>query len=162
MILDKRSKIEGVSFFELREITDPRGSVLHMLRSDANDFAGFGEIYFSEVLPGAVKAWKRHSKQTQNLAVPSGRILLVLHDDRYVSPTTGTTQVIEIGRPDSYLRVRIPPGIWYGFSCVGDFPALIANCPDIPHDPAESESRPPDEESIPHSWISRGGVPQRK
>ena len=61
--------VDGVVETELRQIADPRGAVLHMLRADAADFTRFGECYFSEVAPGAVKAWKLHRRQTQELAV---------------------------------------------------------------------------------------------
>jgi len=132
--------IGGVSIFDLRIISDDRGAVLHMLRSDAADFIGFGECYFSEIKPGAVKAWKLHRKQTQNFAVPVGRIKLVLFDRRPDSSTLGRVQVIELGRPDAYFRIRISPGIWYGFSCISTEPALLVNCGDLPHDPLESDN----------------------
>jgi len=88
---------------------------------------------------GAVKAWKRHRAQTQNVAVPVGRIRLVVYDDRQGSSTRGRVQQLELGRPDAYLRLRIPPGLWYGFSCISPTPALLANCADLPHDPADGE-----------------------
>lgn len=146
------SAIAGVALTELRELKDARGSVLHMLRNDGPQPVRFGECYFSEVLPGAVKAWKRHRAQTQNLAVPVGRIRLVVYDDRDGSETQGRLQVMELGRPDAYRRVTIPPGLWYGFECIGDVPALLANCADLPHDPLESETRPMSEPAIPYDW----------
>jgi dTDP-4-dehydrorhamnose 3,5-epimerase len=147
------SQIAGVVIKELRQIGDGRGAVLHMMRCDASEFVSFGECYFSEVLPGAVKAWKRHRLQTQNLAVPVGRIRLAMFDDRAGSATNRSVQVIELGRPDAYVRVGIPPEVWYGFSCISETPALIANCADLPHDPSESETRPMTDATIPYSWV---------
>jgi dTDP-4-dehydrorhamnose 3,5-epimerase len=147
--------IEGVMVTELRIIADQRGAVLHMIRSDAPGFTRFGELYFSEVLPGAVKAWKRHTKQTQTFAVPAGRIQIVIYDDRPRSGTRGNLQVLELGRPDRYYRLRIPPGLWYGFTCLGSTPALIANCADLPHDPTESEQRLVHDASIPYAWHNK-------
>jgi dTDP-4-dehydrorhamnose 3,5-epimerase len=146
------SRIDGVTITELRQINDERGAVLHMLRSDAPGFVRFGECYFSEVLSTAVKGWKRHRVQTQNLAVPVGRIRFVIYDDRAFSPTKGALQILEIGRPDAYLRLQIPPGLWYGFSCISATPALIVNCADLPHDPAESDVRTLDDTLIPYQW----------
>jgi dTDP-4-dehydrorhamnose 3,5-epimerase len=137
---------------ELRQICDERGAVLHMMRSDAPEFTRFGECYFSEVLPGAIKAWKRHRVQTQNLAVPIGRIRMVIYDDRDGSSTQGLLQELELGRPDAYLRLRIPPGLWYGFACVGDRTALLVNCADFLHDPTESDLRPFNDAGIPYRW----------
>jgi dTDP-4-dehydrorhamnose 3,5-epimerase len=132
----------GVSLRPLREIGDARGAVLHMLRADSPEFRAFGEVYFSEIQPGAVKAWKRHSRQTQHLAVPAGRVEFVLADDRPDSATRGTLTRLELGRPEHYALLVIPPGIWYGWRTIGNAPALIANCADLMHDPAESEMSP--------------------
>ena len=145
--------IEGCVLTELRQVEDERGAVLHHLRCDDPAFTQFGESYFSEVLPGAVKAWKRHRLQSQNLAVPVGRIRIVIYDGREGSKSFGQVQQLELGRPDAYARLRIPPGLWYGFGCISASPALIANCADFPHDPGESEVRPVDDPSIPFRWI---------
>ncbi len=149
-----QSLIQGVTLTELRQINDERGAVLHMLRHDAPEFTRFGECYFSEVFPGAIKAWKRHQRQTQILAVPVGRIRMALYDDRESSPTRGKLQVLELGRPDAYCRIQIPPHLWYGFSGLGSSPALLVNCADLVHDPAESDNRPVDDPSIPYRWSS--------
>ena len=62
--------IEGVRITPLRQIPDERGTVMHMLRADAPHFEGFGEIYFSWVYPGAIKAWHvwREGKTLQTLS----------------------------------------------------------------------------------------------
>jgi len=150
------SKINGVVVTPLRQILDDRGAVLHMLRNDAADFQHFGECYFSEVAPGAVKAWKRHTEQTQNLAVPVGRVRLVIYDNRSGSESHGRLEVLELGRPDAYARVQVPPGLWYGFACLSEVPALLANCADMPHKPAESEQMPKDTPLIPYRWHKTG------
>ena len=146
------NQIEGVTLTELRQIEDERGAVLHMLRSDAPEFTQFGECYFSEVAPGAVKAWKRHKLQSQNLAVPVGRIRIVIYDPRKPSSSYGKLAVIDLGRPDSYFRLYLPFGLWYGFTCISENRALIANCVDMPHDPEESEVLPVEEADIPYRW----------
>ena len=155
--MDSRVKqmpsMDGVIITELRQIADERGAVLHMLRADAPEFSRFGECYFSEVLPGAVKAWKRHRARTQHMAVPVGRIRLVMYDDRPSSSTQGQLQIVELGRPDAYLRLRIPHGVWYGFTCISTTPALVANCTDQVHDPAEGDVREWDDPAIPYSWV---------
>lgn len=146
------SEIDGITITELHQISDERGAVLHMLRCDASEFTSFGECYFSEILPGAIKAWKRHRVQTQNLAVPTGRVRLVIFDDRQDSPTKGKLQILELGRPDAYRRVKIPPGLWYGFACISTMPALLVNCADLPHAPDESELSPVNDPIFPYVW----------
>lgn len=144
--------IEGVQIHPLKQMMDERGAVLHMLRNNSPLFVRFGEIYFSEVLGGAVKAWKRHTQMTQKFAVPVGRIRLVIHDDRLKSPSCGCTTEIHLGRPDNYQLVQIPPMVWYGFQGIGNTPSLLANCADLPHDPKESEVVSPSASSIPFHW----------
>jgi len=148
-----QSKIEGVRITPLKEIADDRGAVLHMLRCDSQNFNKFGECYFSEVFSGAVKAWKKHTIQTQNIAVPVGRIKLVIYDSREESPTKGNLLVLELGRPDSYNRIMIPPQLWYGFSCISKITALLVNCADLPHSKMESELKEVTDSFIPFSWI---------
>lgn len=147
-------QIDGITVTELAQITDSRGSVLHMLRSDSAEYRGFGECYFSEILPGVVKAWKYHHSQAQNIAVPVGRIILVIYDNQAESPTYGNILKLELGRPDSYFRVYIPPKLWYGFSCISNNPALLVNCADQPHDPNDSKILNKYDDSIPFSWSS--------
>jgi len=146
--------LEGVVLQDLKQLTDSRGAVLHMLRRDSEMFAEFGEVYFSEVNPGAVKAWKKHLRMTQNIAVPVGKIRLVLFDDREDSSTKGETRVYELGRPQAYKLIRIPPGLWYGFENPGSEKALLANCADLPHDPEESRSLAPGDGPVDFKWLT--------
>ena len=150
--MNGQSSIDGVLVTGLRQVVDERGAVLHHMRSDAPEFTTFGECYFSEMIPGAVKAWKCHREQTQHLAVPIGRVRFVIYDDRELSPTNGSLEVVELGRPDHYNRLRIPKGLWYGFTCLSDQPALIANCTDEPHDPTDTELRAELDPRIPYHW----------
>lgn len=144
--------MEGVLITPLRQFDDERGAVLHMIKVDSPSFKQFGEVYFSLVNPGHVKAWKRHHKMTQNFAVPVGTIKLVLYDSRENSPSYGKVEVLSVGRPENYALITIPPMICYGFQGVSEEPALITNCADLPHDPEESERIDPDSSAIPYSW----------
>ncbi len=146
------ARIDGVWTRPLAEIETEGGPVLHMLRSDSPGFDSFGEIYFSLVFPGAVKAWKRHTLQAQNFAVPSGLIEVVIFDEREDSPSRGTLLRVRLGRPDHYQLLHMPPGLWYGFTCISEHTAVLANCADIPHAPEESVRIAKDSPRIPHSW----------
>jgi dTDP-4-dehydrorhamnose 3,5-epimerase len=148
---NKDEMIDGVIVQELKQIADERGKVMHMLKCDSPLFEKFGEIYFSVVNPGVVKAWKRHKRMTQNLAVPTGMIKLALYDNRDGTASYGRTEVLEIGE-DNYCIVKIPPVVWYGFQCISSTSALIANCSDIPHYPDEAEQKDPLNSFIPYQW----------
>jgi dTDP-4-dehydrorhamnose 3,5-epimerase len=88
---------------------------------------------------------------TLHYAAPVGLIKLVLYDDRPQSATRGELMEIFTG-PESYCLIRIPPGVWNGFKGLGQTPSLVANCSDIPHDPAEIVRRDPFDPSIPYKW----------
>jgi dTDP-4-dehydrorhamnose 3,5-epimerase len=148
--------IAGLVVTPLRRIPDERGAVLHMLRSDSPGFARFGEIYFSVVNPGAIKAWHLHKEMTLNYAVPTGMIKLVCHDARPGSPTKGATAELFIG-DFNYALVTIPPGIWNGFKGISHTPALVANCADVPHSPEEIVRCDPFSEEIGYDWSIRHG-----
>jgi len=148
--------IDGAAIHTLRRIPDERGQILHMLRADAAHFPGFGEIYFSQVYPGVVKAWHIHSKMTLNYAVPIGSIKLVLFDDRPDSPTRGEVMEVFMGE-SNYVLVTVPPGVWNGFKGVGVAPALVANCATHPHDPEEISRMDPFDNHIPYDWGIRQG-----
>ena len=128
--------IQGVIIKPLKRISDERGCVLQMLRNDQLEFQKFGEIYFSTIYPGAIKAWHLHQKMALNYAVPIGMIKLVLYDPRDDSLTKGELMELYVGE-HNYCLVQIPVGVWNGFKGMGTTTALVANCATEPHDPEE-------------------------
>ena len=148
--------IEGVEIFPLRRIQDERGMVMHMLKATDPHFQEFGEIYFSVIHPGVIKAWHLHSRMTINYAVVSGNIKLALFDQRPDSKTRGELQEIYVGQVN-YNLVRVPPGVVNGFTAVGGEKAIVANCADIPHDPTEITRIDPFTPTIPYDWQLKHG-----
>lgn len=140
--------IDGVVITPLKQIHDERGAVFHMLRKDAAHFSDFGEIYFSITNPGVTKGWKKHTEMVSSLCCVQGRIKLVLMEE-----ASQSVQEIMLGtKPDTYKLVTIPPGIWTAFSCVGDEPAMLANCASILHRADEAENRALDNPPVAYVW----------
>ena len=77
---------------------------------------------------------------------------MVLYDNRKDSTTHKNLLEIILGRPDNYFRVTIPPGVIYSFKCLSKPNALLVNCTDIEHDPAESFIISLNENNIPFTW----------
>lgn len=148
--------IAGVEIYPLKRIQDERGVVMHMLKQSDPHFQKFGEIYFSVIYPGAIKAWHLHSAMTINYAVVAGNIKLVMFDQRPSSSTRGELQEIFFGQIN-YQLVRVPPGIVNGFTAIGGETAIVANCADIPHDPAEITRIDPFTPTIPYDWKIKHG-----
>ena len=148
--------IHGVTISSLRQIPDERGIIMHMMKRTDEVFRQFGEIYFSGVNPGAIKAWHIHKEMTLNYAVPVGQIKFVLYDSREDSPTCGTVQEIFVGS-GNYVLVTVPPMVWNGFKGLGSSMSLVANCASHPHDPDEIERCDPFSPDIPYSWDIKHG-----
>jgi dTDP-4-dehydrorhamnose 3,5-epimerase len=121
--------IEGIQIIPKPKIADERGTIMHMLRADDKEFEKFGEIYFSTIYPGVVKAWHFHKTMTLNYFCVVGMIKLVLYKDNEI-------QEVFMGE-DNPCLVKIPPGIWNGFKCISTYPAVVANCATEVHDDLE-------------------------
>ena len=144
--------IDGVIFLPLKIISDERGAVLHMLRVNSPLYEQFGEIYFSEIKPKTIKAWKLHTKMNQHITVPYGAIKLVIYDSRDDSLSKGKVCSYLLSRKNNFYLIKIPPKVWYGFQCVGNKTSLVANCTDLPHYPDEAIKIEPNSEKIPYKW----------
>ena len=146
-----RSKMPGVEIVPLRRFCDERGGVYHMLKETDPHFKRFGEIYFSTVRPGVVKAWKNHRTVTANYACIFGSVRLVLYDDRAPSTTRGRVMELVLGE-DYYALVVVPPGVWNGFQGLSRPYAILASCSTEPYNPSEFERVDPATERIPYRW----------
>ena len=110
------------------------GDILHAMKKSDSGYMGFGEAYLSLVEFGAVKAWKRHLQMTLNLIVPVGRVRFVFVD------SSGSVKEVIAG-DDHYVRLTVPPGIWFGFQGVSEDTAVLLNIANIEHSPDEVESK---------------------
>ena len=117
---------------QIKRISTEGGDVMHALKKSDKEFNGFGEVYFSWVEQGSIKAWKCHQRMTLNLIVPLGEVCFVFHlakeKDNFMVETIGA---------DRYFRITVPPGIWFGFKGLASGRSLLMNVADIEHDPGE-------------------------
>ncbi|MBF0097942.1 MAG: dTDP-4-dehydrorhamnose 3,5-epimerase [Magnetococcales bacterium] len=145
--------IEGVTATPLKIIATPGGDVYHGIRNDDPGYVGFGEAYFSSVLEGTVKPWKRHRRMTLNLIVIHGLIRFVVHDDRRQSATCGVTTEYRMGPSDFYGRLTVSPGLWMAFQGLASGASFLLNVASIPHDPTEADRHACD--AFPFDWSSK-------
>ena len=142
--------IDGVILTPLRQINHPKGDVFHAMKRTDPGFVSFGEAYFSSILCGLVKAWKRHSRMTLNFVCMVGKIHFVLYDGREGSPTFGNylETTLSPDKPELYRRITIPPGVLMAFVGIGEGKSMLLNVADIPHDPTEQVNIPVEESDI--------------
>jgi dTDP-4-dehydrorhamnose 3,5-epimerase len=136
--------IDGVTLIPLTRHADDGGSLTELVRltdGRAEGVAGFTvrQINFSELAPGAVKAFHLHVRQTDVWYAPPGdRMLAVLVDVREGSPTEGTLMRLVLGDGASRL-LRIPPGVAHGVRNLGPGPGRLVYLTDL-HFSAEPSS----------------------
>ena len=144
-------KIHDVNITPLKIISDERGKVMHMLRSDNKIFKSFGEIYFSTIFHKAIKGWHLHKESFLNYACIKGEVKLVLFDQRDKSSTKNKFQEIILS-PKNYNLVTIPPNIWNGFKGLDTEESIIANCLTLPHNEKEMVRKDPFDKSFNYKW----------
>lgn len=153
---EERANIQGVNISQRRKIFDDRGGIFHMLRSNDPEFQKFGEIYFSKIHAGAIKAWHHHSVMTLNYLIVVGSIQLGLWDGRKDSTTYGKSQTIYMDEQSSTL-VTVPPGVWNGFKGLGNTSSIIANCATHVHSTEEITRKPYNDPMFQYSWELKHG-----
>jgi dTDP-4-dehydrorhamnose 3,5-epimerase len=107
------------------------GDVMHAMKKSDAGFYNFGEAYFSWVDAGVIKGWKCHTQMTMNIVVPIGQVLFVFY-----SKDTDRFKVESIG-VDRYVRITVPPGIWFAFKGLRSSQSLVLNIASIEHNPNE-------------------------
>ena len=126
------SILKKIKVVKLKKIPTDGGDVLHFLKNGDEGYKRFGEIYFSQIKYGKVKAWKKHLKMTLNLVVPVGNVRFVFY-----LPNKDIFRVEEIGS-SNYSRIIVPPGIWFGFKGISKYQSLISNLANIKHNSKET------------------------
>ena len=143
--------IHDITISPLKIITDNRGKVMHMLRSDSKVFKKFGEIYFSTIFENKIKAWHLHKESYLNYTCVSGSVKLVLFDNREGSSSKNIYQEIILSQ-QNYNLVTIPPNIWNGFKGLDFKESIIANCLTLPHHEKEMVRKDPDDKTFNYKW----------
>jgi dTDP-4-dehydrorhamnose 3,5-epimerase len=130
-------KIDGVSIYNLKIISNPKGNIYHILKNDDINRIDIGEIYLSEIHYNEIKGWKKHHKMFLNLIVPIGDIKFVIYDDRELSNTKGQFWEVIIGE-NNYCRLCVPPNVYVAFQGIQTNRNLLINIASIEHDPSEA------------------------
>jgi dTDP-4-dehydrorhamnose 3,5-epimerase len=116
--------IDGVQLVDLRHHHDDGGAMTELGRLVDGRLEMFPDftvqqVNYSEMQPGAIKAFHLHSRQTDVWYVPPcDRLLMVLIDVRKGSTTEGLRMRFMLGNGMSRI-VRIPPGVAHGVCNLG-------------------------------------------
>lgn len=130
------SDLKNIIITQLPIFNVDEGRVMHGIKKNDLGYFGFGEVYFSYINHKAIKAWKKHNRMTLNLVVPFGKVRFVFCDPL----REGNYRVEDVGQ-GNYVRLTVPPGIWFGFQGIATQPSLVTNIADLQHDSTEVERR---------------------
>lgn len=123
--------LDDILISPLARIQTGGGDVLHAMKKSDVGFYNFGEAYFSWVDAGVTKGWKCHTQMTMNIIVPVGQVRFVFY-----SKDANEFRVEDIG-VERYVRITVPPGIWFAFKGLISSQSLVLNIASIEHDPDE-------------------------
>ena len=56
--------MDGVVLTPLKQISNPKGDIFHVMKKSDKGFDGFGEAYFSAINKDNTKGWKKHTEMT--------------------------------------------------------------------------------------------------
>jgi dTDP-4-dehydrorhamnose 3,5-epimerase len=129
----------GASFSAKSSVISPLGNLRHIEKSELGKTLPFSEIYFSEIQPKIIKAWKFHSRQEQNICVASGEIRIIC-----VKKMSNETifEVFELDSNALHGVLTIPAGIYYALVNASEKTTTLLNATDLPHESAENLSLP--------------------
>ena len=145
--------IDGVKISEIKSNDDERGYLREIVRADERLLEGFGQVMVSRVKQGVIKAFHWHKLQDDLWYLVEGRVLVVLHDLRNGSKTSGKTQSF-IMSEDKPVRVLIPKGVAHGYKVLGDKAALVLYVVTRPYskDKPDEQRIPFDDKGIGFDW----------
>lgn len=140
--MDNMNSLPPITITPLRRVEHPKGDVFHGIKASEPSYVGFGEAYFTTIVSGEVKGWKKHTEMTMNIIVPLGMVRFHIHD-----AASGKTATHDVGDLN-YCRLTIPPGYWVAFQGLTDHTNLILNVANLEHDPAEAVNVPLEKYSL--------------
>ncbi|RIK40530.1 MAG: dTDP-4-dehydrorhamnose 3,5-epimerase [Chloroflexi bacterium] len=119
--ISESDQIAGLKFVQLQVFEDERGRFMETFRKEWFPERTWAALQSnrSDSRAGVLRGLHYHFRQVDYWYVPVGRVRVGLADLRRTSPTSGASQVFEIGEQNP-LGVFIPPGVAHGFVALTD------------------------------------------
>ena len=113
-------------------INNKKGDILKGFLKSEDEAIEVNEVYFTEINPSEIKAWKRHKTMTCNLIVLRGKVKIVIQK----KDKSFLTQILS---KENYKMITIPPNFWFGFQCLTQETGLLVNISNEEHNDDEVE-----------------------
>ena len=105
-----------------------------------------GQINYSVLFPGVVKAWHRHKKQTDWFCVVLGNAKVALYDEK-----TKKFETHFMGELNPKV-IKIVPGIWHGYTALGGKPCGLVYYMDKKFNPSEPDEERAEWNAFGYNW----------
>jgi dTDP-4-dehydrorhamnose 3,5-epimerase len=152
---DSPHLIDGVQIEPAALWPDDRGFFMEVVRFGKGLVSAFPsattQVSTALTLPGAIKAFHFHLRQTDLWLPVRGMLQVALVDLRPGSRTFGAKNTIYVGELRPW-RVLIPPGVGHGYKVIGMEPAQLVYLTDRFYDPEDEGRIPHDEPEIDYDW----------
>ena len=133
--MDKELIKNEIKISKLFSTSNDLGSIFRIMRRSDKIFSGFGEVYITTIRAKQFKGWKKHKKNTTNLAVPFGEIKILVKDE------IKNKEKSYVLSPLNYQLITIPPGYWFGMQNIANHESIIVNFSNYEHNPDEVISK---------------------
>ena len=134
------------------------GHVIEIARDDWEALEDpIRQVHMTTTLPGRVRAWGLHQRNTDRLFVASGLVHIACWDGREGSPTFGRLNEFTFSDRNPGL-VIVPPNVYHGWKNIGTTEAIVVNMPTQPYvydDPDALDlpwDSPAARDLIPYRW----------
>ena len=98
------------------------------------------------IYPGVVKGWHKHARQTDYTLCAVGNVKYCVAYER--AGGTVDIQTFYLGEHHQTL-IKVPPGLWHGYTPTGGERAVLVHVMDTTFDPADTERK---------DWLAFGDV----
>ena len=144
--------IEGVNQVKLTSHVDERGFFREILRKESLDLSSdIGQLSYSKVYQGIIKAWHGHKLQKQWTFVMQGVLQIKLYDNRSESKTYKSMMELNAGDDEDPFIYSFPSGVLHGYKCISG-PALVLYVTSNTYDPNEEIRLNYDDPKIGYNW----------
>jgi len=151
----KTETIPKIETKPLKIFANDQGYLFETLRADDEIYSGqFGQNLISVIYPGIIKGLHLHEKQTDYTTCIKGNL-------KYVAITKNSDgklniQTFVIGEKNP-LMIKCPPGIWHGYTPVGNQEAIVLHTADKTFDPKDDDTLRKDPFEFGDIWTPKHG-----
>lgn len=119
-------KIKGVELIDRKTLSDDRGDLTEIYRTDEPYHTKINQVYLVEnPVRNTIRAFHKHEKLIDYFSIIHGRAKFVLYDDRQDSPTFNTKEEVILTSNNKKLLV-IPAGVYHGWMSLSDGTILLS------------------------------------